>query len=129
MKHPEKVYFTAIVDNHVAYFRFGDDDNNTLDCYKSWAGACEEVIGKPNIDAMVVVVDKNILLSEEMQKLWISVGDLADRHALSKWGAVTPTLSKQVAIEFLMKGGADGDRSYASLASTIEDEVLSWAKL
>lgn len=129
MSNEEKrSHIMEIVDNHIIYFKFLK--GNEVSSYAQGLQECKDNMENSNIDTIVVVVeDDEAMFNEEMQKIWLMTGDLADENNLLKWGVVVPSLAKQVVIEFLVQGGKDGDRDYEYLISTDEEDVISWAKL
>lgn len=123
----KKSHVMKIIDDHILYFRFLK--GNEISSYQAGLQECKENMEKPNIDViMVVVEDDETMFNKNMQDIWIMTGDLADQNDLFKWGVVVPSLSKQVAIEYLVQGGKDGDRDYEYLISTDEEDVISWCK-
>lgn len=123
----KRSHIMKIVDDHILYFKFLK--GNELSSYQVGLQECKDNMEKPNIDVIVVVVeDDDTMFNKEMQDIWLMTGDLADANNLVKWGVIVPSLAKQVAIEYLVQGGKDGDRDYEYLISTDEEDVMLWAK-
>ena len=123
----KKVHESKILDGHIAYFRFLK--GNPLESYAQGLEEFKEMTQRPEVNTLMVVVeDDEAMFGEAMQQVWLDTGVLADNNGIEKWGVVVPNTAKQITIEYLVQGGADGIREYDHYVGDDEEDVLDWCK-
>jgi len=126
MLSQEAHHQSRVLDGHIACWEFFETAD--ADSFKAAFDEFYELIHRDHIDALVVDVKMKDAWGKDIQELWLKTGELADEAGIKRWGVVTPNLSKKITIRHLVKGGKEGNRSYAYLISDSLDEILTWIR-
>lgn len=121
-----KGYESKIIDGNISYWKFLEDASQ-----ESFAEAFvdfNKVIRQPEITGLIVVVEMKDPMGAMVQDLWLQTGTIADEAGIKKWGIVAPDDWKKIVLDYLARGGKDGQRSYEYFISSSEDEVIAWMK-
>ena len=122
------LFESKIIDEKIAYWKFFE--HAAIDSYSDAYTEFEEMVRRPEITKLMVVVDQSDAWDEAIHSLWIKTGEAAEENNISKWGIVTPSsFIREMTIKRLVGGGSFNKiRKYQYFVSQKEGEVLDWLR-
>ncbi len=117
---------SKIMDGNIAYFRF--NKGATAEDFQKIFPDFQAKVQDPKVDKMIVDVQMDDAWGRDIQDIWLQTGKAADDAGIKRWGVVTAEPSKEMTINYLIKGGKERNRSYSTHVSESLDNVLEWIR-
>jgi uncharacterized protein YcnI len=117
---------SKIIDGNIAYFRF--NKGATAEDFKTLFPDFQAKVQDPKVDKMIVDVQMDDAWGRSIQDIWLQTGQVADEAGIKRWAVVTAEPSKEMTINYLIKGGKERNRSYETHVSESLDKVLAWIR-